>query len=218
MMMRLWFVFLMTLCLLPVSATMSRAQETHTTPHASVATEVADALGAGAHEAEASSGLPQFDPSSFASQIFWLLIAFCVLYTVFSRRTLPDLSSIIENRKNHIQSDLEQAENLTSQAEIVQATYEKGLNGAREQATNMINAMHDDMQTKKNDQTEAFRVRSENDVRAAEERLNTAKDKAMSEISDIVAEVAAQAVEKIIGVPTDASEARNVVSRLKAAA
>ncbi len=215
--MRLWFVCLLALCFLPVSAMEARAQDGHSTPHASVATEIADTMGQGAHEAEAG-GLPQFDPTWFASQVFWLVIAFGLLYVIFARRTLPDLSSIIENRKNHIQADLEQAENLTSQAENVQNAYEKSLNGAREQATTMLIYMHASMQKQKNDQTEAFRVRSETEVRAAEERLTNAKDKAMSEISDIVADVAAQAVEKIIGVSTDANEARNIVSRLKAAA
>lgn len=179
-----------------------------------LASEIADAMHEGAEDHAGSGGLPQFDPTWFASQAFWLLVVFAILYATFARRTLPDISSIIENRKNHIQSDLDQAEDLTSEAESVQAAYEKGLQGARDQAAAMINDIHAGMQAKKNEQSEAFRVKSETQIRAAEERLGVAKDKAMSEISDIVAEVAAQAVEKIIGVPADAKHARTIVNRL----
>ena len=246
-MMRLWFVFVMALCVLPVTAvetyaqneqaapasqsgpiesTLQKVEEFFTPPAADpalagepVTQEIANAMheGVGAEHAS-SGGLPQFDPTWYASQAFWLVITFSILYAIFARRTLPNLSSIIENRKNHIQSDLEQAENLTSQAETVQGAYEKSLSGARERSVDMLNDIHTSMQNKKNEQTEHFRVRSENEVRGTEERLEAAKNKAMAEISDIVADVAAQAVEKIIGVPADTAKARTVVSRLKDAA
>lgn len=236
--MRMWHVFLMTLALLPLTAMDTRAQEEQAAPGMvetlkekaqefftpppvdpalaaePMAQEIADAMHEGVDAEHEGGGLPQFDPTWFASQAFWLLLAFGVMYLAFSRRTLPDISSIIENRKNHIQSDLDQAEDLTSQAESVQGAYEKGLQGARDQATAMVGDMHAAMSQQKNDQTEAFRLRTEHDVRAAEERLLAAKDKALNEISDIVAVVAAQAVEKIIGMPADANQARTIVSRL----
>jgi F-type H+-transporting ATPase subunit b len=172
--------------------------------------EILEAAGIG----HSAGGLPQFDPTWFASQVFWLLVMFSVLYAVFARRSLPALSSIIENRKNHIQADLELAEKLTSEAEVTQAAYEKSLSGARNQSTQMLGDIHASMQTTKNEQSEAFRQKSEAAIHAAEQRLTEAKNKALSEISDIVADVAAQAVEKIIGRPADAGQARSIVSRL----
>lgn len=179
------------------------------------AQDIADAMHEG-NEADhgSSSGLPQFDPTWFPSQLFWLFMAFAVMYLIFSRSTLPEISSTIDNRKNHIQSDLDQAEELTTQAEAVQSAYEQSLQGARDEASSTIADMHTAMQTRKNDESEAFRVKSEADIKAAEARLEAAKDKAMGEISDIVAEVAAQAVEKIIGVTTDTKDAKTIVNRL----
>lgn len=173
------------------------------------------AMAEPAHEDGASAGgLPQFDPTWFASQVFWLLLAFGLLYTVFSRKSLPAISSIIETRKTHIQSDLDLAEKLTSEAEVVQGAYEQSLQGARDQASALLNNVHASIQAKKNEQSEAYRLRGETEVSAAEQRLAAAKDKAMNEISDIVADIAAQAVEKIIGKPADASHARKIVSGL----
>ncbi len=214
--MRLRFALLLALCLIPFAGQHARAQAQAPSgePLTAIMEDVDHAMLDAASIEESASGLPQFDPTWFASQVFWLLVMFSVLYAVFSRRSLPALSSIIENRKNHIQADLELAEKLTSEAEVTQAAYEKSLSGARNQSTQMLGDIHASIQTTKNEQSEAFRQKSETAIHAAEQRLTEAKDKALSEISDIVADVAAQAVEKIIGMPTDAGQARSIVSRL----
>ena len=84
---------------------------------------------------EASAGLPQLDPTWFASQIFWLLIVFGALYFIFSRSILPALSTTLENRHEHIQSDLDTAERLKEEAETVQSNYEAVLVDARAKAS-----------------------------------------------------------------------------------
>lgn len=212
--MRLRFALLLALCLIPFAGQQARAQAPSGEPLTAIMEDVDHAMLDAASIEESAGGLPQFDPTWFASQIFWLLVMFSVLYAVFSRRSLPALSSIIENRKNHIQADLELAEKLTSEAEVTQAAYEKSLSGARSQSTQMLGDIHASIQATKNEQSEAFRQKSEAAINAAEQRLTEAKNKALSEISDIVADVAAQAVEKIIGRPADAGQARSIVSRL----
>src|SRR5690606_28063422 len=52
-------------------------------------------------------GLPQLDVSTFPSQLFWLFVSFGIMYMIFSRRTLPEISGVLENRQSHIQGDLE---------------------------------------------------------------------------------------------------------------
>src|SRR5690606_19013966 len=126
---RLAWTALMVSIFLPCGAGSVHAQEDGGLSH-----QIDESVLDSASLHETSSGLPQFDPTWFASQLFWLLVAFGVLYLFFSKRTLPDLSSIIENRKNHIKADLDQAEELTTQAETVQSHYEQSLQGARNQA------------------------------------------------------------------------------------
>lgn len=212
--MRLRFALLIALCLMPFAATDVRAQTSQGEPLAVVMEDVDHAVLEAASIEKSAGGLPQFDPTWFASQIFWLLVMFAVLYVIFARKSLPAITSIIENRKTRIQSDLDLAEKLTAQAEVTQSAYEKSLQGARDQSADMLNGVHASIQATKNEQSEAFRQRSENEVNAAEQRLASAKDKALGEISDVVAEIATQAVEKIIGKPADASQARKIVSGL----
>lgn len=176
--------------------------------------EEAVLAGADLDPAQSAGGLPQFDPTWFASQIFWLVIAFGVLYVFFARRTLPTLAAITDSRKTHIQSNLDQAEQLSIEAGNVQAAYEYGLSGARTQAATMVADAQTAIQARKNEEADAFRLKTEQQVRETEARLDAAKAKAMSEISDIVAEVATEAVEKITGVSADAQQAKAIVNDL----
>ncbi|MBV8592723.1 MAG: hypothetical protein JOZ27_00315, partial [Caulobacteraceae bacterium] len=52
---------------------------------------------AAAHEA-----FPPFDASNFPSQIVWFAIAFGFLYWYMSKRALPEIGKVIENRKARI--------------------------------------------------------------------------------------------------------------------
>lgn len=46
--------------------------------------------------------MPQFDPSSFISQIFWLAICFGTLYFSVSKIFLPRIKGVVEERKKNI--------------------------------------------------------------------------------------------------------------------
>lgn len=167
------------------------------------------------HGAEAGSGgLPQFDPTWFASQIFWLAAAFAFLYFFFATKTLPEISSVIENRRNHIRSDLDMAEKLTADAEKVQETYEEGLEKARAEADEAIQSVDDAMKKKAASEYEAFRQRSEAEILDAEDRIRRAKASAMDDMNTIAAEVASVAVKKIIGASTDVQKAKSIVESL----
>lgn len=179
----------------------------------------AGSADAGAHEAahgaaESSGGLPQFDPTWFPSQIFWLAVAFFVMYLFFSKKTLPEISSVIENRRNHIRSDLDMAEKLTADAEAVQTAYENGLQSARDQAQQAVTDVETTMKDRGATEYEAFRKRSENEILAAERRIETAKNAAMDQMNTIAAEVAAEAVKKIIGTNMDVQKAKSIVESL----
>lgn len=169
----------------------------------------------GAHEAAGSSGgLPQFDPTWFPSQVFWLAVAFFVMYLFFSKKTLPEISSVIENRRNHIRSDLDMAEKLTADAEAVQTAYENGLQSARDQAQQAVTDVETTMKERGANEYEAFRKRSENEIVAAERRIESAKNAAMDQMNTIAAEVAAEAVKKIIGTNMDVQKAKSIVESL----
>ena len=63
------------------------------------------------HE-EVKAPFPAFDPTWFASQLFWLAVFFLGLYFALGRYVLPKLSDTLEKRANRIASDLDEAARL----------------------------------------------------------------------------------------------------------
>lgn len=178
-------------------------------------TEHADHGEAMAHDTgHAEGGLPQLDFSTYSAQIFWLIVIFAFLYVILAKKSLPDISSTIENRKNHIDSDLSTAEGLQAEAESVQHAYEESLKSAREKAMETQGEMEQSIKSKSAAELDAFQKRADKEIKDIEARLERAKADAMENMNDIASEVAADAVQKIIGVNPDAQQAKQVVQSL----
>jgi len=172
----------------------------------------ADAHGGG--HGESSAGLPQLDVSTFPGQLFWLAVTFGILFFIFSKKSLPEISSVLENRQQHIQSDLETAGKLRTDAEKAQQTYEAGLEKARTDAAKAVQEVNDKIKAKAEKQNEAFRKKSEEDIQGLEKRLAKAKEDAMDDMNTIAAEVASAAAKKIVGIHPDVEQAKAVVKSI----
>lgn len=166
------------------------------------------------HHAEASAGLPQFDPTWWPSQIFWLALCFAFLYIVFSRKTLPQIGSILEARRTHIENDMRMAEELSAKAEKVKADYEQALKKSAADASATIKAVDDAAKEKLATALADFRTRYEAEITKTETRLQQSTATAMGDMDRIAAEIAADAAEKIAGIPADHTQAENVVRSL----
>ena len=182
---------------------------------AALAADAAHGYGHGG-EAHGKGGLPQFDPTSFPSQLFWLAVMFAIMYFVFSRRSLPAISSVIENRREHVQNDLETADRLRTEAETVQQAYETGLETARAESTRLVTAAIDDMKRDAETANQRLRDKGESESVALEQRLLAATQAARADMETIAAEVAHEAAQKIFGISTDLKKAKTVVQSINA--
>jgi len=167
-----------------------------------------------AHHGEASGGLPQFDPTWWPSQIFWLALCFAVMYFFFSRKALPQISSILDNRRAKVEGDMKAAEELSAQADKIKQEYELAIKKAAAEASATMQKADEAGKAKLNAALTDFRKRYDAEVTAAETRLSQSSAKAMDEMNTIAAEIAAKAAEKIAGIPADQSQAESVVRSL----
>jgi len=55
--------------------------------------------------------MPQFDVSSFGTQLFWLTLAFGILYIAISKLIVPKAESIIINRNRYLEENITASEN-----------------------------------------------------------------------------------------------------------
>lgn len=168
-----------------------------------------------AHHGEAASGgLPQFDPSTFASQIFWLAVTFAVLYTIFARKTLPAISSTLENRRMHIDGDLDTAARLREDAAKAQKTYENLLNDARTEATRLLNEAIAESKAHAEKKMKELQAKAAQEVETVGKKLEDGKRRALDDMTSIAAEIASEAAARIVGIKPDISQAQTVVQSL----
>ena len=146
--------------------------------------------------------MPQLDPSTYPSQLFWLLITFVLLYVVVVKVALPRIGTVLEARQDKIDDDLKKAAARKEEAEAVLAEYEASMASAKAKAMEALQVAKDEMAA---ETEKAFR-RAERSVGradqgAAEARISSAKADALKNLEGPVAEVVASATSKLIGTP-----------------
>jgi F-type H+-transporting ATPase subunit b len=57
--------------------------------------------------------MPQFDFTTYSSQIFWLLICILAIYFAMAKIVLPRIADIFEQRKENIDDNLSNAKSLS---------------------------------------------------------------------------------------------------------
>ena len=166
---------------------------------------------AAADAAQESGGLPQLNASDFAPQLFWLAVTFGALYFILSRWSLPRISEVIEERRNRIQRDLDEADRLKDETEKALAAYEHELAAARGRASSIAREMREKLAA----EVEEERARVEAQVNAklaeAEKRIADMKAKALAQVNEIATETAGSIVEKLVGADVSADEARRAL-------
>ena len=85
-----------------------------------------------------AEGMPQFNASSFNSQLFWLILTFTTLYLIITYFILPRIRENIRLRKNKIANDLERAEKIKSEIENMISQSNVKLEEAKSQAQKII--------------------------------------------------------------------------------
>jgi F-type H+-transporting ATPase subunit b len=147
--------------------------------------------------------MPQLDFTTFAPQLFWLLVTFAVLYGLMRWVAVPRVGRVIDARRDKLEGDLSRAGRLRDEAEGVLAEYQKTLAEARAQAQAALRETTDRLAAegaaRQRDLAEALTQQ----IEAAEKRIAAMKDEALAEIRGIAVEVGGAVVEKLIGTPAD---------------
>ena len=155
--------------------------------------------------------MPQFDPQTFLPQLFWLGVLFAILYLLMSRVALPRVAEVLETRQDRIAHDLDRADELKKQADAVLKGYEAASAEARSKAQGLLAEAAAQSQAEANRRNDEVAARLGREGEAAAARIAQSKTAAMREVSDMAAELAAEAARKIAGVQVGAAEARQAV-------
>ena len=156
-------------------------------------------------------GMPQLDPEFWASQVFWLILIFSILYLVIWKIFLPKINYSIENRKSRIVNDLDEAQKLKESAEKKLKEYNKIIENSKQEAKKIIEderkKLDQDIKNKKKD----FNNQIEKEITAVEKEIKDLKKTSLSNISKIASETSAELMKKIINTEVNKSNVSAVV-------
>ena len=167
-----------------------------------------------AEHAEKKAGLPQFDVTTFSSQLFWLLIMFVILYVFFAKKALPTLSKTIEDRRNTIRTDLEMADKLSMDVDQTRQEYETAMQNAQNDARIEITNAETEMRAEAEKQANEFKDHSAAEVDKVEKRAMDAKNEVMKDLENSIHELTAQIVKQVSGIEAKDAEVQKSVASI----
>jgi F-type H+-transporting ATPase subunit b len=172
--------------------------------------EIAEGVAKETAEHE-SGGLPQLNPETYPTQLFWLAVTFGALLVLMSKVALPRVGEVLEARQEKIASDLDKAAGFKAEADAVIAAYEKANAEARASAQKAMAAAAaeaDKAGAKRQAELAADLAARTKD---AEARIAAAKQTALANVRSAATEAAQAAVARLAGVTVDEGAAAATV-------
>lgn len=156
--------------------------------------------------------MPQFDPTFFPTQLFWLFVTFALLYVLMSTLAMPKIGAVLEERQRKIDDNLDKASQLKAEAEAAIALYEKALAESRAKAQEILRASGEAMAKQADERQKQLGERLAQQVKAGEARINAAKEQALSHVREIAGDVAKSAAAKLTGITHDDAKVATAVA------
>ena len=147
----------------------------------------------------AEAGMPQLDPKYWASQVFWLILVFTILYVAISKFYLPKIKINLDNRENKIKEDLENANKFNEQSEAKIKEYQIILENAKKEVSKIHfdskSILDKEIQSKK----EIIEKDIEKEVLKAQKEILDLKNNSIPSIQSISGSIVSSIIENISG-------------------
>ena len=162
----------------------------------------------------AEAGMPQLDPTYWASQAFWLILTFIVLYISIAKLYLPKIKNNLDDRENKIKDDLDAANKFKDLSELKLKEYEKILENSKKEVIKIHleskNKLDKDIQAKK----DVMDKEIETEITKAQQEINELKKNSILDIQNISKDLASSIIENISGDKLNESSIKATVAEV----
>ena len=147
----------------------------------------------------AEVGMPQLDSTYWASQAFWLILVFTILYISITKFYLPKIKNNLDDRENKIKEDLEAANKFKDLSVLKFKEYEKILEDSNKEVIKIHfeskSKLDKDIQEKKS----IMEKEIENEINKAQKEIAELKKNSILDIQNISRAIASNIIENISG-------------------
>ena len=162
----------------------------------------------------AEAGMPQLDPKYWASQAFWLILIFTILYISIEKFYLPKIKNNLDNRDNKIKNDIDDANKFKELSESKFKEYERLLADAKKEVIQIQieskNILDKNIQAKKR----VMEKEIENEMSKSQKEIEKLKKSSFNDIKNISENIASSIIENISGDRLNESSVKAAVEHI----
>lgn len=158
--------------------------------------------------------MPQFDFSTFASQIFWLMVTFFLLYGIMARRALPRIREVLQERQERISGDIEKAELIKKEAEAAKLDYTSVLVNSRAKAKQVISEVESQIKRETAERHSKLDETLARQMAEAEALVTKTREETLQKLIPVSAELTQYVLEKLAAKKVDLPRIQAVITSL----
>jgi F-type H+-transporting ATPase subunit b len=160
-----------------------------------------------------AQGMPQLDFGNplTTHQLIWGAVIFIAFYFLASRSALPMVGSVLQERANHIASDLKNAQEAKDKSDRAAEEVAAATAKARAEAQAAINAALDKAKAEAAAQAATLNERLEKQLHEAEATIAAGRTAAMAALRDVATETAVTVITRLTGASPESARLQTAI-------
>ena len=162
----------------------------------------------------AEAGMPQLDPTYWASQVFWLTIIFSAIYFLIAKIFVPKIKGNIDARESQIRKDIDEANSLKEEADRKLKKYNSLIDEAKLEARKILSEgrkkINEDIQSKK----EQIEKDIQKETLEATKEIKKFKINSLNKVNIISEEIISEIIQDIFKEDLNKSSIKATVSEV----
>jgi F-type H+-transporting ATPase subunit b len=140
-----------------------------------------------------------------ANELIFGAVAFAIIYVLMAKFVIPRMNTLLEDRRQKIQGEMERAEATRVEADTLLADYRAQLASARDEGNRIIEEARKTADQLRADLQAKAEQESQGIVSRAQEEIRGERDRVFQELRSQVGEIAVQLAGKVVGQSLDKS-------------
>lgn len=156
-------------------------------------------------------GMPQLNPATMPTQLFWLIACFGTLYFLLFATALPRVEEVLNARDSRISFDISKADELRNDSNLALAAVERVLDQARSEAHDVLAKTAHEGHAAMQARMVRFELEISRKAKEAEKRINATKAAALSQLELTATDLAAEVTRRLAGIELDSATVTGAV-------
>ena len=158
--------------------------------------------------------MPQLDFSTFIPQIFWLFVSLSILYLILSKYALPRVSDVIEERKDIIAHDIDEAKKLSLDSKKAIEDLTLKMSKAKSESQQIVNNALIEVKSKNETKKEKIILEINDELLDAEKEIFEKKEIALKDVTKISKELAKEMLDNLSIGKVDSKKLSNLSGKV----